>query len=76
MEIKKTNSIASVNYAELKVSIDELEVYETAISFVLNNLSDEEIELKFGAKRDELEGICEDVKQAVAKCRTSELIAA
>ena len=51
MEVKSTNSIASIKYAEVKVSIDELEVYETALSFALKNLSDQEIELKFGANR-------------------------
>ena len=76
MEVKSTNSIASIKYAEVKVSIDELEVYETALSFALKNLSDQEIELKFGANREEIEGIADDIKQTISECKASELVTA
>jgi hypothetical protein len=76
MEIKNTNSIASINYAEVKISVDELEVYEAALNFALENLSDEEIESKFGAKREEIEGILDDIKQTISECKASELVAA
>ena len=76
MEVKNTNSIASINYAEVKVSVDELEVYETALNFALEKLSDKELELTFGAKREEIEGIMEDIKQTISECKSSELVAA
>jgi len=76
MEVKNTNSIASINYAEVKVSVDELEVYETALNFALEKLSDKELELKFGAKREEIEGIMDDVRQTISECKSSELVAA
>jgi len=35
MEVKNTNSIASIDFAEVKISVDELEVFETALNFAL-----------------------------------------
>lgn len=76
MEKIKVDSIASINFAEVRISSDELAVYETALKFALENLSDIEIERRFGATRDELEGICEDVSETLATCREIELVAA
>ncbi len=76
MEVKNTNSIASINFAEVKISVDELEVFEAALSYALEKLSDKEIELKFGASRDEVEGICEDVRDALAACGKLNIAAA
>ena len=76
MEVKNTNSIASIDFAEVKVSVDELEVFETALNFVLEKLSDKEIEKKFGATRNEIEGISEDIRKTLAACRKLNLVAA
>lgn len=76
MEKIKVDSVASIIFAEVRVSADELAVYETALKFALEKLTDTEIERQFGANRDELEGICEDLSQTVAACKESELIAA
>ncbi|MBA3784186.1 MAG: hypothetical protein H0X15_01390 [Acidobacteria bacterium] len=76
MEIKNTNSIASIDFAEVKISVDELEVYATALSYALEKLSDKEIELKFGASRDEIEGIVEDLQETLTACGKLNLIAA
>jgi len=76
MEVKNTNSTASINFAEVKVSVDELEVFAAALSYALGKLSDREIESKFGASRDEVEGICEDLSETLAACGKFDLIAA
>ncbi len=39
-------------------------------------LSDKEIELKFGASRDEIEGIAEDLQETLTACGKLNLIAA
>jgi hypothetical protein len=70
MEVKNTNSIASIDFAEVKISVDELEVFETALNFALEKLSDKEVELKFDATRDEVEGICEDVRQTISSSQS------
>ncbi len=70
MEVKNTNSIASINFAEVKVSVDELEVFAAALSYALEKLSDKEIELKFGATKDEIEGICQDVRETISTFQT------
>ena len=75
MEKIKIDSVASINFAEVRISADELAVYETALKFALEKLSDTEIERRFGASRDELEGICQDLGEMVAACKESELIA-
>ena len=76
MEVRNTNSIASIDFVEVQISVDELEVFETALSYALENLPDREIELRFGATRDEIEGINEDVSKAISisKAKSEELI--
>lgn len=76
MERIKIGSTASINFAEVRISSDELSVYEAALNLALEKLSDAEIERRFGATRDELEGICEDVNATLAVCKQSELVAA
>jgi hypothetical protein len=39
-------------------------------------LSDQEIEKNFGADREEIEGIIDDIRQAISECKASELVAA
>lgn len=66
MKILKTKLVASVELAETEISIDELEVFETAVNLSLKNLNDSEIERLFGATRDELEGIYEDLQNIIS----------
>lgn len=68
MEVIQTKKIVSVNLAEVLVSADEIGVYLSALDLAITKLSDEEIENHFGATRDELEEISEDLKQASKLC--------
>ena len=73
MKILKTKSIASVELAEVEVSIDELQVFETALNYATKTLTDTEIERIFGASKDELEGIIEDVEKTSMTCKERNL---
>jgi len=73
MKILKTKLIASVELAETEISIDELEVLEIAVNLSLKNFSDSEIERLFGATRDELEGIYEDLQKTISACQEQTL---
>lgn len=76
MEILNIGSVASIDFSDVRMSIDELQVFEAVLSHALETFSDEEIETKLGATRDEVEGIGEDVGNAisVSKTRSKELI--
>ncbi|HZH34795.1 MAG TPA: hypothetical protein VEX64_08145 [Pyrinomonadaceae bacterium] len=76
MEIIKQQTIASVELAEARLSLDELIVYEAALSFGLEKLTDLEMMNRFGATREETEGILEDVREAISICKSTTLIAA
>jgi len=76
MEIIQTKKIASVELAEVLVSADEIGVYQTALDLALSQMSEQEIENKFGATRDEVEGILEDLRQASKTCAENQLEAA
>ncbi len=69
MKIVKTKSIASVELAEVEVSIDELQVFEAALNYATKTLNEAEIERIFGASKDELEGIIEDVEKTLMICK-------
>ena len=73
MKVLKTKSIASVELAEVELSLDELQVFETALNYATKNLDEKEIERIFGATKDELKGIAEDVEKASIKCREQNL---
>ena len=73
MEVIQTKKIASVGLAEVLVSADEIEVYQTALDLILSQMSEQEIENKFGATRDEIEGILEDLRQASKICSENQL---
>jgi hypothetical protein len=68
MEVIQTKKIVSAKLAEVLVSAEEIEVYLLAVDLALTTLSDEEIENRFGASRNELEGILEDLKLASKLC--------
>lgn len=71
MEIIVKKSIASVELAEVRASIDELATYEAALNYLLETLSTEEIEQRLGATRDEVEGMCDDLRQAISILQSS-----
>lgn len=73
MKILKTKSIASVELAEVEISIDELQVFEAALNYATKTLNDAEIERIFGASKDELEGIIEDVEKTSTTCKDRSL---
>jgi anti-sigma regulatory factor (Ser/Thr protein kinase) len=73
MKILKTKSVASVESAEVEISIDELQVFEAALNYATKTLSNAEIERIFGASKDELEGIIEDVGKTSTICKERNL---
>ncbi len=73
MKILKTKTIASVELAEVEISIDELQVFEAALNYATKTLNDAEIERIFGASKDELEGIIEDVEKTSITCKERNL---
>ncbi len=73
MKVLKTKSVASVKLAEVEISIDELQVFEIALNYATKNLDEKEIERIFGASKDELEGISEDIEKATIKCKEQNL---
>lgn len=66
METITKEVVASVGLVTSKLSEDEIPVYETAINYALESLDDAAIEKRFGASRDELEGVRDDLRQALA----------
>lgn len=64
MEVITTERVASVTLIVARLSEDELLVLETALNHALATLVDEEIKRQFGASRDELEGIRDDLRVA------------
>lgn len=73
MKVLKTKSVASVKLAEVEMSLDELQVFEIALNYATRILDEKEIERIFGASKDELEGISEDVEKAAVKCKEQNL---
>ncbi len=73
MEVINTKKIASVDLAEVLVSADEIGVYQTALGLVLTQMSEREIENKFGATRDEIEGILEDLQLVSKTCAENQM---
>ena len=73
MKVLKTKSVASVELAEVELSLDELQVFEIALNYATKTLDEKEIERIFGASKDELEGISEDVERASVKCKEQNL---
>ena len=73
MEVLQTKKIASVELAEVLVSADEIGIYQTALDLILSQMSEQEIENKFGATRDEIEGILDDLRQAWKICAENQM---
>ena len=67
MEAINKEKIASVVLLTAKISEDELAAYEAALSYALDTLDEAEIERQFGASRDEIEGMCDDLRGVLAE---------
>ncbi len=76
MEIINKTKIASADIAEVRVSSDELQVYETALTKLLETISEADALTSFGATKDELEGIRDDVREVLFACGKTEKIMA
>ena len=61
MEAISKERAASVTLIEAKLSEDEMAVYEAALSYALDSLDKGEIERRFGASVDEIEGMRDDL---------------
>lgn len=67
MEAINKEKIASVALVQAKVSEDELAAYEAALSYALDSLDESEIEQRFGASVDEIEGMRDDLREVLAQ---------
>jgi hypothetical protein len=65
MEAISKEKVASVAVIETKVSEDELAVYEAALNYALDTLDEAEIERRFGASVDEIEGMRDDLREVL-----------
>jgi hypothetical protein len=69
---------ASVALVQATISEDELIVYEAALSYALDTLDKGEIERRFGASVDEIEGMRDDLRESwnsMVRCRAHEPLA-
>ena len=62
MEAITKEKVAAVAIVEARVSEDELAVYEAALNYALDTLDEAEIESRFGASIDEIEGMRDDLR--------------
>jgi hypothetical protein len=67
MEAINKETVASVALVQAKVSEDELAAYEAALSYALDTLDESEIERRFGASVDEIEGMRDDLREVLAQ---------
>jgi hypothetical protein len=73
MEVTGKDRIASVELFNVKVSEDELSVYEAALSHLLDTLDTAELERYLEASRDEIEALRDDLRQVLARRETPTL---
>ncbi len=66
METIRKDTIASVTLFTSRLSEDEIAAFQEAITYSLDTLDDRSLEQRFGASRDELEGIRDDLREALA----------
>lgn len=62
MEIINSKTIASVEVATIKATVDELAVLEAILSHALQTLNTDELEQRFGATQDEIEAMRDDLR--------------
>lgn len=67
MEAINKETVASVALLQAKVSEDELAAYEAALSYALDTLDESEIERRFGASVDEIEGMRDDLREVLTQ---------
>lgn len=67
MEVTGTEKAASVVLVRVSLSEDELEVYEACLNYALEGLDDVTIKRCFGASRDEIEGMRDDVRDILTR---------
>ncbi len=65
MEVIGTEKAASVVLMQVSLSEDEMGVYEAALSYALERLDDRTIAHRFGASRDEIEGMRDDLRDCL-----------
>jgi hypothetical protein len=74
MKILHKEVVASVGLVEMRISEDELAVLEAALSYILDTLG-KEINRRLGARRDEVEGIRDDLRGALRVRNEAEPVA-
>ena len=62
MEVINKERIAAVTVIDARLSEDEIALYAAALGYVLDSLNAEEIEMRFGASSDEIEGMRDDLR--------------
>ncbi len=70
MRVLNKREVARVKIFEIEVTEDELDVYESCMRYIYENLDESKIEKICGAYKDELRGIREDISNLL-KTRTS-----
>ncbi|PYS77110.1 MAG: hypothetical protein DMF66_11065 [Acidobacteria bacterium] len=74
MKILHKEVVASVRLVEIRMSEDELAVLEATLSYILDTLG-KEINRRLGAKRDEVEGIRDELREALCVRNEAEPVA-
>ncbi|PYS83420.1 MAG: hypothetical protein DMF67_09200 [Acidobacteria bacterium] len=74
MKILHKEVVASVRLVEMRMSEDELAVLEATLSYILDTLG-KEINRRLGAKRDEVEGIRDELREALCVRNEAEPVA-
>jgi|GEM_PF-2496986 len=69
MEVLNKDKVASVVLLDVRLSEDEIALYQSVLSYILDAMSADEVELRFGASVDEVEGIRDDLREALANCK-------
>ena len=70
MDLEWHESAASVALAHVRISEDELEVYEATLNYVLEVMSPDEIETRLGGDVDLLEGMRDDISAILEELRS------
>jgi hypothetical protein len=70
-KLKSQQMIASVNLLNVEVSEDELGVLAASLNYILDQCDDSTLDELFGADRDEVEGIKEDLELLLSGIETT-----
>ena len=66
--------VASVRLLTLEISEDELGVYKACLDYILSHYDNEVIENIFGALREEIEGMLDDLTEVTENAKTEVLV--